>query len=65
MGTYYVPPIKKNESVKGKSIPAKGKLVDKCRNILYRAGERINKRKNEDDDRFNKILKKDEVLGNL
>lgn len=49
LGTYYVEPIKKRDSLNGKSIPAKGKLVDKCRNILYKAGERITKRRVEED----------------
>lgn len=34
MGTYYVPAIKKCESPLNKSIMAKGKLVDKVRNLV-------------------------------
>lgn len=40
IGTYFVPPIKKSLSLKGKPVFAKGKLVDKVRNILYQSGER-------------------------
>ncbi|KAJ8913335.1 hypothetical protein NQ315_013306 [Exocentrus adspersus] len=38
-GTYYVPSVPKNLSPNGKSILARGKLVDKCRNIIHKCGE--------------------------
>lgn len=33
---YYVAAVKKNNSPNGKPILAKGKLVDKCRNVIYK-----------------------------
>ncbi|KAG5896705.1 hypothetical protein JTB14_002549 [Gonioctena quinquepunctata] len=40
-GIYYVPAIKKCHSVTGKSIVAKGPLVDKCRNIIYKCDDAV------------------------
>ncbi|XP_074032341.1 uncharacterized protein isoform X2 [Leptinotarsa decemlineata] len=40
-GIYYIPAIKKRHSVTGKSIVAKGRLVDKCRNIIYKCDDAI------------------------
>lgn len=42
-GTYYVPSVKKRDSISGKPVFAKGKLVDKIRNTLYKSGERKRK----------------------
>lgn len=43
VGTYFVRPVQKRDSLSGKSILAKGKLVDKVRNLLYMSGERKKK----------------------
>ncbi|KAK9674814.1 hypothetical protein QE152_g40834, partial [Popillia japonica] len=37
--TYYTPPTKKSCSSNGRHIRAKGKLVDKAKNLLYISGE--------------------------
>lgn len=39
-GTYFVRPIPKSKSKTGKPVFAKGKLLDKIRNLLYKSGER-------------------------
>ncbi|KAK5648037.1 hypothetical protein RI129_002929 [Pyrocoelia pectoralis] len=44
MGIYYVPPIKKQYSTTGKSIVARGKLVDKLKNIIYTCEDATPKR---------------------
>lgn len=44
-GTYYVPPIRKCNSSTGRSIVAKGRLVDKCKNVISRCGDAVPKRK--------------------
>ncbi|KAL4710274.1 hypothetical protein ACJJTC_003554 [Scirpophaga incertulas] len=36
-GTYFTRPIKKKFSTTGKSIPARGKLIDKVRNFLFQS----------------------------
>lgn len=41
MGTYYVAPVKKKDSIHGKPIVARGKLVDKAKNVLYKSGEGV------------------------
>lgn len=66
--TYYVPSIKKNESITGKPILAKGKLVDKCRNLLHCCNDVVpvmRKRKNSQlpSEEKNKRLKP-EIPGN-
>lgn len=38
---YYVPYISKGSSPDGKCVFAKGRLVDKVRNILYRSGDTL------------------------
>lgn len=38
--TYFVSPIKKRDSLNGRPSYARGKLVDKVKNILYKSGER-------------------------
>lgn len=48
--TYYIKPIRKNKSSTGKSIRARGKLVDKVRNLLFKSGE---KRRKKDDEPSN------------
>ena len=52
MGVYYCPPIKKSYSPFHKPVMAKGKLVNHCRNILFRSGDTHKQRKRayEDDD---------------
>ncbi|KAG5864048.1 hypothetical protein JTB14_019409 [Gonioctena quinquepunctata] len=40
-GIYYVPAIKKCHSVTGKYIVAKGRLVDKCRNFIYKCDDAV------------------------
>lgn len=35
---YYIPAIKKKDSPSGKSIIAKGKLIDKAKNLIYQGG---------------------------
>lgn len=42
---FYVPPVRKSQSANNKSIIAKGRLVDKCRNLLYRTGARSYQKK--------------------
>lgn len=42
-GIYFVPPVKKRDSISGKPGFAKGKLVDKIRNTLFKSGERKRK----------------------
>lgn len=44
--TYYVPAIKKSDSVHGKSILARGKLVDKSRNLLSSCGSTVVRKRN-------------------
>ncbi|CAH0562887.1 unnamed protein product [Brassicogethes aeneus] len=39
IGVYYVPAIRKADSPTGKSILARGKLVDKCRNLIHKCEE--------------------------
>lgn len=39
MGTYYLAPISKSDSPSGKSIIARGKLVNCVRNILHLSGD--------------------------
>ncbi|KAL4703435.1 hypothetical protein ACJJTC_008154, partial [Scirpophaga incertulas] len=41
--TYFTRPIKKSDSFIGKSVPAKGKLIDRVRNLLFQSGERKRK----------------------
>lgn len=59
LGTYYVPAVKKSESVSNKSILAKGKLVDKVRNLIHKCDEAQPKRKrfkqNEDERNSNSL----------
>lgn len=45
MGTYYVPAVRRAESAVQKSVMAKGKLVDKVRNLIYRCEEAVPRRK--------------------
>lgn len=45
MGTYFVPPVKKRDSLNGKCVLARGKLVDKVKNLVYKCGEAEPKRK--------------------
>lgn len=40
IGTYFTKPIKKIDSINGRSTVARGKLVDKVRNLLYKYGDR-------------------------
>lgn len=40
IGTYFVRPVPKSQSKTGKSVFAKGKLLDKIRNLLYKSGEK-------------------------
>ncbi|KAJ8930809.1 hypothetical protein NQ314_016341 [Rhamnusium bicolor] len=51
VGTYYVHPIKKSNSPTGRPLFARGKLVDKRRNLLHKCGDvfLIRKRKKEKD----------------
>ncbi|XP_026321486.1 uncharacterized protein LOC113231398 isoform X2 [Hyposmocoma kahamanoa] len=44
IGTYFTKPIKKNNSFNGRSTVARGKLVDKVRNLLYKYGDHTHKR---------------------
>lgn len=44
-GTYYVPAVRKKDSIAGKPILARGKLVDKCRNLLHACGPVIVRKK--------------------
>ncbi|KAJ8728950.1 hypothetical protein PYW07_006646 [Mythimna separata] len=44
--TYFTRPIKKVDSHRGKSIAAKGKLIDRVRNLLFQSGERKRKSEN-------------------
>jgi len=45
--TYYIPAIPKNESSTNKAVMARGKLIDKCRNMLYTSNDKsyVRKRK--------------------
>lgn len=61
-GTYFVPPVKKNESFSGKPLFAKGKLVDKIRNTLYKSGE---KRKSKTEIEQGESVKKNRYLEEL
>ncbi|KAB0805329.1 hypothetical protein PPYR_02299, partial [Photinus pyralis] len=61
LGTYYVPPIRKSESIIGKSVLARGKLVDKVRNLIHKCEEANPKRKRrskESNDSTDEILEK-------
>lgn len=52
-GTYYVPAIRKAISKSGRPILAKGKLVDKCKNLLHNCADVIpskRKRRGDSDD---------------
>lgn len=40
IGTYFTHPIKKRDSINGRSTIARGKLVDKVRNLIYKYGDR-------------------------
>lgn len=62
-GTYFVPPIKKRDSISGKPCFAKGKLVDKIRNTLYKSGER--KRKNSEKENNQNTSKRSKNLQEL
>ncbi|CAH0553157.1 unnamed protein product [Brassicogethes aeneus] len=55
---YYVPAIKKKESILKKSVLAKGKLVDKVKNLLYKTGESGNLRKRHHDDNVHETTSK-------
>lgn len=44
-GTYYVPAVKKRDSKIGRPILAKGKLVDKCKNLLHSCADVIPRRR--------------------
>lgn len=47
--TYYIPYISRRNSGSDKGVFAKGRLVDKVRNILYRSGDTVpHKRKKTD-----------------
>lgn len=61
-GTYFVPPVKKNESISGKPLFAKGKLVDKIRNTLYKSGE---KRKSKAESDESELAKKNKLIEEL
>ncbi|XP_029158411.1 uncharacterized protein LOC114930728 [Nylanderia fulva] len=43
--TYYIPAIPKNESPTNKAVMARGKLIDKCRNMLYTSNDKLYVRK--------------------
>lgn len=43
--TYYIPSIRKNDSFNRRSIVARGKLVDKARNLIHKSGLSTRKRK--------------------
>lgn len=43
--TYYISSVSKNSSPTGKPILAKGKLIDKCRNMLYKSSDKCYVRK--------------------
>lgn len=43
--TYYVPAIKKINSHTGRPILARGKLVDKCRNLIYKCFAEVSKKR--------------------
>ncbi|CAH1176704.1 unnamed protein product [Phaedon cochleariae] len=43
--TYYIPSVKKKDSFNRNSIAARGKLVDKARNLVHRSGVSTRKRK--------------------
>lgn len=62
-GTYFVPPIKKRQSISGKPSFAKGKLVDKIRNTLYKSGEKRKKSTSEENVIPNKTKKYEELKG--
>lgn len=50
MGLYYCPPIKKSISPHHKPVTAKGKLVNHCRNILFKSGDTTKQRQSQDED---------------
>jgi hypothetical protein len=62
--TYYIPAVPKNESLIGRPLMAKGKLVDKCKNMLYKSDDKhyVRKRKcsseTSSDEREEKIFDK-------
>lgn len=41
---YYVPTILKRDSRSGRTIPARGKLVDKAKNLIQKSGIRTRKK---------------------
>ncbi|XP_031348340.1 uncharacterized protein LOC116174545 [Photinus pyralis] len=45
MGIYYVPAVRKNASLTGKPTPARGKLVDKVKNMVFNFDEATPKRR--------------------
>uniref|UniRef100_A0A1Y1LUZ3 SAM domain-containing protein n=1 Tax=Photinus pyralis TaxID=7054 RepID=A0A1Y1LUZ3_PHOPY len=65
--TYYVPAIRKRDSITRKPILARGKLVDKCRNLLHDCGPSviIRKRKSsylDEDDSYGHTKERQIVL---
>ncbi|CAH0550212.1 unnamed protein product [Brassicogethes aeneus] len=58
IGTYYVPPIKKNNSPFGKSMMAKGKLVNQVKNTLFRSGDTNKRHIGSDEDTYLESKKK-------
>ncbi|XP_030763798.1 uncharacterized protein LOC115888271 [Sitophilus oryzae] len=64
MGVYYCPPVKKACSPFHKPVMAKGKLVNHCRNILFRSGDTQKQRKraheDEDEESFGIVPKQKE-----
>lgn len=57
-GSYYVPAIRKCDSPTGRPVLAKGKLVDKCKNLIYACGSAIPKlRKRTDEGSLEEVSK--------
>lgn len=70
IGTYYIPAIRKADSPCKRSVMAKGKLVDKVRNIVHKCEEATPRRKkrsvvssnDNDANRTHSFTKNDDVL---
>lgn len=59
-----MPAIKKKNSITGKPILARGKLVDKCRNLLHTFGPvKIEKKRQNEEELNSSVTKKQFDIG--
>lgn len=58
---YYISAIRKNDSPTGKSIIAKGKLIDKAKNLIYQGGYARLTKKRKATDNINETPRKEKI----